>query len=37
VELTNSYRILIRKIHGKRQIWKPEWRWGDNIKMDVME
>jgi hypothetical protein len=34
---TNTYRILMRKPEGKRQVGRPRRRWVDNNKMDLKE
>jgi hypothetical protein len=33
----NTYRILVGKPEGKRQLGRPKGRWEDNIKMDLGE
>jgi hypothetical protein len=33
----NSYRILVRKLEGKRPLGRPRRRWKDNIKMDLRD
>jgi len=37
VERRGVYRILVRKLEGKRQLGRPRRRWEDNIKMDLKE
>ena len=32
-----SYRVLVRKLEGKRPLGRPTCRWGDNIKISVQE
>jgi hypothetical protein len=32
-----TYRLLVRKQEGKRELGGPRRRWVDNIKMDVEE
>jgi len=32
-----SYRVLVEKTEGKRQLGKSRCRWEDNIKMDLQE
>jgi hypothetical protein len=32
-----AYRILVRKLEGKRPLGSPRRRWEDNIKMDLRE
>jgi hypothetical protein len=36
-EKVNAYRILVRKLEGKRPLGRPRCRWEDNIKMDLRE
>jgi hypothetical protein len=36
-EKRNSYRILMGKSDGKRQLGRPTRRWVDNIKIDLRE
>jgi hypothetical protein len=36
-EKMNSYRILVRKPEGSRQLGRPRRRWVHNIKMDLRE
>jgi hypothetical protein len=36
-EKRNTYRILVGKPKGKRQLGRPRRRWVDNIKMDLTE
>jgi hypothetical protein len=31
------YRILVRKLEGKRPLGRPRHRWKNNIKMDLRE
>ena len=33
----NSYRILMRRIEGKRPLGRPRRRWENFIKMDLRE
>jgi hypothetical protein len=33
----NAYRILVRKLEGKRLLGRPRYRWVDSIKMDLRE
>jgi hypothetical protein len=33
----NAYRILVRKLDGKRPLGRPRRRWMDSIKMDLRE
>jgi hypothetical protein len=33
-EKRNAYRILVRKLEGKRPLGRPRRKWVDNIKMD---
>jgi hypothetical protein len=33
----NSYKILVRKPEGRKQLGRPRIRWVDNIKMDLRE
>jgi hypothetical protein len=36
-ESRNTYRVLTRKLEGKRQLGRPRHKWEDNIKMDLQE
>jgi hypothetical protein len=36
-EKRNTYRILVGKPEGKKQLGRPRRRWVDNIKMDHRE
>jgi hypothetical protein len=36
-EKRNVYRLLVRKLEGKRPLAKPRRRWIDNNKMDLLE
>jgi len=31
------YRVLVRKLEGKRPLGRPRRRWENNIKMDLQE
>ena len=31
------YRVLVRKIEGRRPLGRPRRRWEDNIRMDLRE
>jgi len=31
------YRVLVGKPEGKRPLGRPRLRWGDNIKIDLLE
>jgi len=31
------YRILVRKLEGRRPLGRPRHRWVDNIRMDLQE
>jgi hypothetical protein len=31
----NAYRILVRKLEGRRPLRRPRSRWVDNIKKDL--
>jgi hypothetical protein len=33
----NTYRLLVGKPEGKRQLGRPRRKWIDNIKMDLSE
>jgi hypothetical protein len=33
----NVYRVLVRKLEGKRPLRRPRRRWEDGIKMDLRE
>jgi len=34
-EMRGVYRVLVRKLEGRRPIGRPRRRWEDNIKMDI--
>jgi hypothetical protein len=36
-EKRNSYRILVGKPEGRRQLERPRLMWEDNVKMDLRE
>jgi hypothetical protein len=36
-EKRNAYRLLVRKLEGKRPLGRPRRGWVDNIKMDFLE
>jgi hypothetical protein len=36
-EKRNAYRILVRKLEGRRPLGRPRHRRVDNIKMDLRE
>jgi hypothetical protein len=36
-EIIDAYKILIGKSEGKRLLVGPRCRWGDYIRMDLME
>ena len=31
------YRVLVRKLEGRRPLGRPRSRWEDNTKMDLQE
>jgi hypothetical protein len=33
----STYRVLVQKPEGKRQLGRPRHRWEDNIKIDLRE
>jgi hypothetical protein len=35
--MRNAYKILVRKLEGKRPLGRPRRRWENNIKMDLGE
>jgi hypothetical protein len=37
VEMKNSYKISVGKRGSKRSLEIPKRRWGDNIKMDLIQ
>jgi len=37
VEERGVYRVLLRKLEGKRPLVGPRRRWVDNIRMDLQE
>jgi hypothetical protein len=36
-EKRNVYRLLVRKLEGRRPLGRPRRRWLDNIRMDLVE
>jgi hypothetical protein len=36
-EKRNAYRLLVRKLEGKRPLGRPRRRWVHNIRMDFGE
>jgi len=36
-EMRNSYKILVGKSEGKRQLRRARRRWEDNIRLDLRE
>jgi hypothetical protein len=36
-ERRGVYRVLVRKLEGKRPLGRPRRRWEDNIKMDLQK
>ena len=36
-ERRGTYRVLVGKLEGKRQLGRPRRRWEGNIKMDLQE
>jgi len=36
-ERRGVYRVLVRKLEGKRPLGRRRLRWEDNIKMDLQE
>jgi hypothetical protein len=36
-EKRNAYKILVGRSEGKRPLWRPRYRWVDNIRMDLGE
>jgi len=36
-KLRKAYKILIKKLEGKRPLGRHRHRWEDNIKMDLKE
>jgi hypothetical protein len=35
--MRNTYRIVARKLEGKRPLGRHKCRWEDNIKIDLKE
>jgi len=35
--MRNTYRILVEKPKGKRQLGRPRDKWDDNIRIDITE
>jgi hypothetical protein len=33
----SAYRVLVRKLEGRRPLGRPRSRWEDNTKMDFQE
>jgi hypothetical protein len=36
-EVRNAYKILVRKVEGKKPLVRPRRRWEYNIRMDLRE
>jgi len=36
-EGSGVYRVLVRKLEGRRPLGRPRSRWEDNTKMDLQE
>jgi hypothetical protein len=36
-EKRNAYRLLVRRLEGKRPLGRPRRRWVDNIRVDLGE
>jgi hypothetical protein len=36
-EKRNTYRLMVGKPEGKRQVGRPRRRWVDNIRVDLEE
>jgi hypothetical protein len=36
-EKRNAYRLLVGEPEGRRPVGRPRRRWGNNIKMDLLE
>jgi hypothetical protein len=36
-EARSVYSVLVEKPEGNRPLWRPRWRWEDNIKIDLQE
>jgi len=36
-ERKGIFRVLVRKLEGKRPLGRPRCRWDDNIEMDLQE
>jgi hypothetical protein len=36
-EERNAYRILVKKLEGKRPLGRPSSMWVENIQMDLKE
>jgi hypothetical protein len=36
-ERRDIYRVLVRKLEGKRPLGRSRHRWEDNIKLDLQE
>jgi len=36
-EIRHSYKIMVRKLEGKRPCRRSRHRWENNIKMDLKE
>jgi hypothetical protein len=34
-EGSGTYRVLVVKLEGRRQLGRPRCGWEDNIKMDI--
>jgi hypothetical protein len=36
-QMRNTYKILVRRREGKKQLERSKSRWKDNIKMNLLE
>jgi hypothetical protein len=36
-EMRNAYKILGRKLEGKRPLGRPRHKWEDNLRTDLRE
>jgi hypothetical protein len=36
-EVRGMYKVLLGKPEGKKPLWRPRFRWENNIRMDLQE
>jgi hypothetical protein len=35
--MRHEYKIFVKKVKGKRPLWKPMHRWEDNVNVPLRE